>query len=180
MRSLLMVCLGMSLAPFSHADKVNLYLNNDTFSLNYSTAAFAEHSNVDLGWLHSTDNGDIANLGFQVEQSAGGNNTYALGGQLIGIFNDVKNASALALGGRFNVSLPSDPKVHFGGHAWFAPKVTSFGDATGYQDWGLRVGYQALERGEIFVGYQYAKVEYKSNFDVKVQDNIHVGMELTF
>ncbi len=180
MRPLMLICLGLSLSPLSHADKVNLYLNNDTFSLNYSTAAVAEHSNVDLGWLHSTDNGDIANLGFQVEQNAGGTNTYALGGQLVGVFNDFDNASALALGGRFNVGLPSEPKVRFGGHVWLAPKVTSFSDATGYQDWGVRVGYQALERGEVFVGYQYAKIEYKNNFDVKIQDNIHVGMELTF
>lgn len=180
MRTLWIACLGLSLAPLAHADQLNLYLNNDTFGINYGTASLGDHSNVDLGWLHTTDKGEIANLGLQVEQSAGGTNTYALGGQLIGIFNDVEDASAVALGGRFSVGLPSNAKVRFGGHAWIAPKVTSFNEATGYQDWGLRAGYKALERGEIYVGYQYINVSYKSHSDLKVQDNLHIGMELTF
>ena len=180
MRTLKIALLGLALTPLVHAAELDLNLSDETFGARYSTSLTNRGAAVDLGWLHHVDNGDIVNASLLVEQSAGNGDSYALGGQAVTILNDVDDAYAIALGGRFNVGLPMQPKLRVAGHAWFAPKVTSFNDADGYQDLGVRVGYQALERGEIYLGYRYTEVGYEEHPDLAVSDNVQIGMSLKF
>lgn len=180
MRTLKFALLGLAFTPLAHAGELDLNLSNETFGARYSTAPSTRGAAVDLGWLHHVDNGDVVGAGLLVEQSAGNGDSYALGGQAVAIINDVDDAYAVALGGRFNVGLPMHPKLRLGGHAWFAPKVTSFNDADSYHDLGVRVGYQALERGELYVGYRNTKVGYEQHSNVSVSDNVQVGMSLKF
>lgn len=180
MRTLKFALLGLALSPLAHASELDLSLSDETFSARYSSSTMARGAGLDAGWLHHVDNGDVFNVGLVVEQSAGNNDSYALGGQLVAITNDVDDAYAVALGGRFNVGLPMEPKIRVGGHAWLAPKVTTFSNANNFQDMSLRIGYQALERGELYVGYRYTKTGYEDRSDVRASDNVQVGMALKF
>lgn len=180
-RALSVALLGLAFSPLSHADKVDLNLSGDTFGARYTSPRFATNATVDADWLHHVDNGDVVGAGLLVEQVAGSRDTsLGLGGKVVGIFNDVDDAYAVALGGRVNAGVPGLPKVRLGAHAWVAPRVTSFNDARSYQDWGVRAGYQIMERGEVYVGYRYAKVRYDDAPSVRVSDDVNVGMELTF
>lgn len=180
MHKLTTALVALALAPAVQAGALDLSLSDETFSANYSTTMASHGAGLDVGWLHHVDNGDVLSAGLLVEQSAGNNDSYALGGQAVAILNDVDDAYAVALGGRFNVGLPMDPKIRVGGHLWVAPKVTSFNDADGYLDYGVHVGYQALQRGEIYVGYRYTSVGYENHVDVRPSENVQVGMNLRF
>ncbi|MGQ5525347.1 YfaZ family outer membrane protein [Chitinimonas sp. PSY-7] len=179
MRHAWLAGLVLLLSPIAQADNLDLQLSNDVFSGRYSSGLLGKSANMDFGFQHHTDNGDVATVGLLVEQISGRRDSLALGAQAVGIFNDYDNAAALALGGRFNVGLPSLPKVRIGGHLWAAPGVTTSG-AKRYVDAGVRVGYQALERGEIYVGYRNTKIRYKNRTDYEMQDSAHVGLELSF
>ncbi len=170
---------ALFLSPLAQADSLDLQLSSDVFAARYSSGLLGKTANMDFGFQHHSDNGEVATLGLEVEQSSGQHDSLALGAQLVGIFNDYDDAAALALGGRFNVGLPSAPKVRFGGHLWVAPRVTTSG-AEDYLDWGVRIGYQALQRGEIYIGYRNTEVGYKHGVDFEMQDDVHVGMELSF
>lgn len=180
MRTIKLALLGLAFSPLLHASELDLSLSDETFAADYKSSMMSRGAALNLGWLHHVDNGDIVKGGLVVEQSGGAGDSYGLGGQLVAIMNDVDDAYALALGGTFNIGLPGNPKIRFGGHAWLAPQVTSFNDADSYQDLGLRVGYQALERGEIYLGYQYTKVGYEDHPNLEVANNLQLGMTLKF
>ncbi|PHV11346.1 YfaZ family outer membrane protein [Chitinimonas sp. BJB300] len=179
MRQAWLAGLALLLSPLAQADSLDLQLSSDVFSGRYSSGLLGKSANMDFGFQHHTDNGNVATVGLEVEQISGKRDSLALGAQVVGIFNDYDNATALAIGGRFNVGLPSLPKVRIGGHLWAAPGVTTSG-AKKYVDAGVRVGYQALDRGEIYVGYRNTKIGYKNRVDHEMQDAVHVGIELSF
>lgn len=180
MRTFKLALVGLVFSPLLHAGELDLGLSNETFSARYNTDMAARGAGVELGWLHHVDNDELMHAGLLVEQSAGNGDSYALGGQVFGVANDVNDAYAVGLGGRFNVGLPMNPKVRVAGHAWYAPKVTSFDGADHLADMGVRVGYQALERGEVYLGYRYAKVGYESDPGLRIADDLQVGMALRF
>ncbi len=179
MRSILLAALGLAVSASALADQLDFALNNDAFSASYSSSRLGNGASVDADWFHHVKRGNVIGLGLKIDQHRGADSV-SLGGKLVVISNDVKDASALALGGAFTVGLPGEPRVRFGGHVWFAPAVTSFGDTDGFTDLDLRVGYRVLDRGELYVGYRYINVGYQNLHDLKVQDGLMVGMNLSF
>ncbi|MGE5452670.1 MAG: YfaZ family outer membrane protein [Acidobacteriota bacterium] len=178
-RALGLAAMGLAMSVSAQADQVDFALNNDAFSVNYSSSRLGSGASVDGDWFHHVDRGNVLGLGLKIDQYRGADSV-SLGGKLVLVSNDVKDASALALGGAFSVGLPGEPRIRFGGHAWLAPSVTSFGDADGFIDIDLRVGYRVLDRGELYLGYRYINVDYQNHHDLKVQDGLMVGMNLTF
>ena len=179
MRSILLAALGLAVSASALADQLDFALNNDAFSASYSSSRLGNGASVDADWFHHIKRGNVIGLGLKIDQYRGADSV-SLGGKLVVISNDVKDASALALGGAFSVGLPGEPRIRFGGHAWFAPAVTSFGDADGFTDIDLRAGYRVLDRGELYVGYRYINIGYQNHHDLKVQDGLMVGMNLSF
>ncbi len=179
MRSIWLAVLGLAVSASASADQVDFSLNNDAFAARYTSARMGNGASVDADWFHHVDRGNVIGLGLKIDQSRG-SSTVSLGGKVVVISNDWKDASALALGGSFSVGMAGDPRVRFGGHAWVAPAVTSFGDADGFLDFGLRVGYRVLDRGEVYLGYRYINVGYENHRDLKVEDGLMLGMELSF
>lgn len=178
-RFIWLAAIGLAVSASAMADQVDFALNNDAFSASYTSSRLGNGASVDADWFHHVNRGNVVGLGLKIDQFRGGDSV-SLGGKLVVISNDVKDASALALGGAFSVGLPGEPRVRFGGHAWFAPSVTSFADTDGFTDIDLRVGYRVLDRGELYVGYRYINVGYKNHRDLTVQDGLMVGMNLSF
>lgn len=179
MRSIWLAAIGLVVSASACADQVDFALNNDAFSAAYSSSRTGGTSSIDGGWYHHTKRGNVFDLGLKIDQYRG-NDSYSLGGKAVFISNDVEDASALALGGAFSVALPGEPRVRFGGHAWFAPAVTSFNGADGFSDLELRAGYRVLDRGEVYLAYRYININYENRRDLTVQDGLMIGMQLSF
>lgn len=179
MRSIWLAALGLAVSASALADQFDFALNNDAFAASYSSSRLGNGASADFDWFHHTKRGNVLGVGMKIDQTRGGDSA-SLGGKVLVFSNDVKDASAIALGGAFSVGLPGIPRVRLGGHAWFAPAVTSFGDADGYADIGVRAGYRVLDQGELYVGYRYIKIGYQHHEDLKVQDGLMVGMNLSF
>lgn len=179
MRSICLAAIGLALSASALADQVDFGLNNDAFSLRYSSARVSGTASIDGDWYHHIKLGNVASAGFKIDQYRGFDR-YSLGGKFVVVSNDWDDASALAIGGSLSVALPGEPRVRFGGHAWFAPAVTSFGGADGLVDLEARVGYRVLDRGEVYLAYRYIDVGYEKHSDLRVEDGLMVGMQLTF
>ena len=172
--------LGLAIAASAHADRIDFNVNDNAFEARYVSPIFKDGGNFDLGWLHHEDNGNVGFAGIYVEQEVEKDTTVAIGGRALYLENDYDDASAIALGGSFNIGLPSEPRVRFGAHGYMAPRVTSFGDAKSFYDWGVRAGFRVLPRGELYVGYQNLEMKYENDAKWEFDDSFHVGMELTF
>ena len=133
-----------------------------------------------LGGLHHTDNGNVFTSGIQVSQQVNSELSVGLGGKLFFVQNDVKNASALALGGQFDLALPGLSQVHVGAHGWFAPQVTSFNDSKNLQDVGAFISYRVLSNAEVFAAYRRVRIDFENRGGVTVQSGALLGMKLFF
>ena len=175
-------CL-LSLALISsvvHAADFSIGLSNEAAAVDFTSEAIGNGLSFTAGGLHHTDHGNLLGAGLQVSQQIDRNVTASVGAKWVGVFNDTKNATALALGGAIDVALPAQPKVHLGAHAWYAPTVTSSNGTKSFQDVGVSAGYRILSNAEVYAAYRYVRVDYESKKDLTIYDGPTLGMKLFF
>lgn len=102
----------------------------------------------------------------------------ALGGRMVYASPGDVDMLAVAFGGRLRFS--PVPRLGIGGHAYFAPEITSFLDSESYQEVGVRVDYQLLPQAFVYVGHRTIKVDFGAPGDWEMDDDIHVGFKMTF
>jgi hypothetical protein len=180
MRKLLCVLSLLTAASATQAADVKLALSNKVIAADYTSPQIGQGLEFTLGGLHHTDNGNLFTSGIQVSQQVNNSLTVGLGGKLFFVQNDVKNASALALGGQFDVALPNLPQVHVGAHGWFAPRVTSFNDSKNLQDVGAFISYRVLSNAEVFASYRRVRIDYENRDSATLQNGALFGMKLFF
>ena len=83
---------------------------------------------------------------------------------------------ALGLGG--NVELVKN--LIASAELFYAPKIITGGDIDDSRDLELRLGYQIIENGSIFVGYRDLEVEIENAREIDIYDDFFVGVNLRF
>ena len=91
---------------------------------------------------------------------------------------DVVDLAAIAFGGRLRFS--PVPRLGIGGHAYFAPEITSFADSLSYQEVGLRVDYQILPQAFVYVGHRQVKADFDRSIKWTMDDEAHIGFKMAF
>ena len=173
--------LGLLLAaPLTHAADASLALSNKTVAVDYTSQPIGQGLEMTAGFLHHSDNGNLGSFGLQASQQVNPGLAASVGGKLVFIQNDVKNAWALALGGQVDWAVPSVPQLHVGAHAWYAPGVTSFNGADNLHDIGASVSYRVLNNAEVFAAYRRVRVDYDQKGGKTVQSGPLFGMKLFF
>ena len=181
MRKALFTALGLILgAPLAHAADASLGLSNNTITADVTSQPIGQGLELTGGFLHHADNGNVGTFGLQVSQQVNPGLDASLGGKLVFIQNDIKNAWALALGGRVDWAVPAFPQLHLGLHGWYAPKVTSFNGADSLHDIGASVSYRVLSNAEVFAAYRRIRVDYERQGGTTIQSGPLFGMKLFF
>jgi YfaZ precursor len=167
-------------APLTHAADASLGLSNKTVTVDYTSQPIGQGLEVTAGFLHHSDNGNLGTFGLQASQQVNPGLAGSVGGKLVFIQNDIKNAWALALGGQADWAVPSIPQLHVGVQAWYAPGVTSFNGADSLYDIGTSVSYRVLNNAEVFAAYRRVRVEYDQKGGKTIQSGPVFGMKLFF
>ena len=167
-------------APLTHAADASLALSNKTVAVDYTSQPIGRGLEVTAGLLHHSDNGNLGSFGLQASQQVNRDLAASVGGKLVFIQNDIKNAWALALGGQVDMALPGLSQVHVGLHAWYAPGVTSFNGADSLYDIGTSVSYRVLSNAEVFAAYRRVRVDYDQKGGKSIQSGPLFGMKLFF
>jgi hypothetical protein len=81
---------------------------------------------------------------------------------------------ALGAGG----SLGLINKVSISGEVYYAPDIITGGDFDHTRDMSLRLNYQLIENGAVFIGYRNFEAEERS--DVDVYDDPYLGIRFSF
>ena len=167
-------------APLTHAADVALGLSNQTVAADFTSQPIGQGLHLTLGGLHHSDNGNLATVGLQVSQQVNAGLDVSLGGKLLFVQTDIRNASALALGGQVDMALPGLSQVHLGLHGWYAPGVTSFNDTNHVYDLGVFAAYRVLSNAEAFASYRRVRIDYEREGGQTIQSGLLFGMKLFF
>lgn len=167
------------------ADEVDLSFNADAARLQYVRDLRSNNLNLDAGWLHHTDNGNVVHVGLHLaDMASGGSNPLqaGLGGRIVYSNGDLSNQDGFAvpIGGYLRYTIPRFNRVSVAGEIYFAPKVLSLGDAEKYEEYAFRVGYNLMREADIYVGARYVKGEYKKASDARYDTGMHLGITLRF
>lgn len=197
MRNILLgTCVFASLSTVTlptFAGAVDASLNDDTAYLKYikeigtftsSADRYVEKSDLTFGLLFN-ENDDFMLTGSLMSM-----------GQLNGTEHPVKigiggkayyadadagfDAGALALGGRLSYAIPANKNISIGGEAFYAPSITSFGDADKFYEFSAKIEMQVLSTASIYLGYRSIEADLDSNIDIEFDEGAHIGGTLQF
>jgi hypothetical protein len=176
-----------AMALTAKADRLDLDLNDDAARLTFSHPFEARKTSVDASWLHHQDRGDVLAVGFHITGNAATQErpvNAGLGGRLVyadaSNFGDDPNGGAIAIGGFFDAKIPNYNRFGVGGHAYFAPDVLTFGDATQVLDISVHASYSVLRQGDIYVGLRNLNVDFDQSGSRTFDTGLHIGFRLNF
>lgn len=171
----------------THADSLDLNLNNDAVRLTFSWDARDDKLSFDAGWLHHQDTGNVAHVGLHlVDFAASGPSApeVGIGGRLFYVDADTSPSSsqggALGVGGFFRYAFPQANRFGIRGQLYFAPDVVAFGDTETYFEAGLGFSYNVLRDADVYLGYRYVKAEFTGAPDLSMDTGLHIGLRLSF
>lgn len=173
-------------AVSAHADRLDLDLNGDAARLTYAHPFEARKTSLDASLLHHQDRGDVLAVGFHITGNAATQErpvNAGLGGRLYYADADgLQDGSggALAVGGFFDAKIPNYNRFGVGGHAYFAPDVLAFGDATQVIDISVHASYAVLRQGDVYVGVRNVNVDYDEAGSRTFDTGFHIGFRLNF
>jgi len=93
-----------------------------------------------------------------------------------------QSVGALAIGAKVSILvLPHKVNpIDFVLEGFFAPSITSAGDAEKLWEFGGRFQVEVVPSARGYLGYRLIKVDITDHGKVKVDDNIHVGLSIDF
>lgn len=165
------------------AGNLDFNLSDEAFLLRFTNTATAGGAQVDYGLLHQEDDVYIGSLGLHLVDNAGTGETpfrVGLGGRLQYIDTDPASGGVIAIGAWGRYSFPGANRFALAGNVHFAPEVTSFGDVTGFLEFGIRAEYEVLRNASLYLGYRDIEADFEMADDVELDDGLHFGMQFNF
>lgn len=182
--ALMTLSAAASAATLTPVNMLDFNLDDNTVRGSFVTPITRTGLYANVGWMHNTDRGDVANAGVQLlgDAGVGPNPLHAgIGGQFFYINPKHGDADgeSVALGGFVQYQLPRFNRIGFGGHVYYSPSIISFGDVDRYFEYGVRAGYQVLRNANVYVGYRQIKADFGGGY-FDLDSGFHVGVNLTF
>lgn len=182
MKRLALAALTAGMAVSAQAATIDLNINDETIRAEYDAPLPQNRLNMAVGALYHEENDAdalVGHIGLHTQEDTA---TYSVGvgGRAYGVTGsgDIDGA-AIGLGLQGSVSFAQLQQMRFGGHAYFAPRVVSFGDIDGMTDVSLRAYYQALKDVDIYLGWRKIEVDVGSNSD-DLESSLNFGFVMNF
>lgn len=180
------VALGAAGAPGAHAAGVDLALGNDTADLVFLTNAEAiGYGGADLGFgvFFNDDDDVMATAKFLATNVVETQRSLQLGVGAKAFVTDLdsgRDASAIGPGGQVRYLLPTALTTALTFEGYYAPDITSFGDADGFWDVGLRFELEVSPSARAFVGYRWIEADVDGGPDEELADELQFGVRILF
>lgn len=171
------------------ADALDVNLNNNTAAFKYSASVRSlnkANSEIHVGALYNDSKNTFADIGVLVK---GENNSVpgmsigvgvkALTGSIhYGPFT--RNMSAIAIGGEVGYTIPTAKQIAIVGEYFAGPKITTFGDAERFNQFGLRLEYEVIPQTRAYIGYREINFGIKANDSSMLDSGWHAGVRISF
>jgi hypothetical protein len=172
------------------ADSLDLNLRNSAIQAQYNSHMGRDtlgKAEFHVGFLYvdnTYDHNSLFDLGLVVKDELGSNapgvsvgaGVKAMVGHTYGT-----NESGLALGVLAGFSPPAAPKIGIVGQLYFAPNITTFGDASKYLETGIRLEYAIVPNAAAYVGYRNIQFNLNNgSSNAAVDEGAFVGLRMSF
>lgn len=94
--------------------------------------------------------------------------------------SDDDDVAAFAVGGEVRYTIPGTMPMAVYGRGFYAPEITSFADSEEVTDFTVGFQIEAMPQTIAFVGFRHFEVEVDDDEHKLDDNNIHVGVRLTF
>ncbi|RMF16018.1 MAG: hypothetical protein D6758_08735 [Gammaproteobacteria bacterium] len=176
----LLSCVALHAAA---ANELEAGLSNDSVNLDLTLNSQANNLDLNMGYLYHEGGRHLLAAGVHARgQTALGNlpATVTLGGLLHHVSDSPFEGSALALGGSAHVKIPDVPGLGIRGTLYYAPSITSFGDADGLFRLETRVTYRVIRNADVFLGYRNIEADVENGGDFRIDEGLFGGLSLKF
>lgn len=162
---------------------IDMSLANETARFAYDATQVGSGLHISAAIQHDREDGNLLSAGMHVvDVRETKRNLYiGVGGKLFGYFTDDYDGAAIGVGGFFRYNIPGVKDVSVAGYGYYAPPVTTFGDAEHLWDTDLRLQFAVIPTARIYTGYRYSAVKVEDvKKRVKLADGLHFGIKIDF
>ena len=170
-----------------HADGLDISLSDETANIVYLTDSGSfGYGGADIGFgVFFNEEDDFlahANLLVTSNPLSGNNFQFGVGTKAyLGTVDQVdEDVAAIAIGGLARYVIPAQTPMAFSLEGYWAPDITSFSDAEGVQELTARFEIEVLPSTRGYIGYRLLEPELEDAGDVEIDDEIHLGIRITF
>ena len=182
------ICLlGLSTVTLASANDFEVALSSDTAQFTFrSDSSLIGWGGSDLafGLFYNDESDFIANANLLQMRQASEETPLTFGVGVQGYFGQLdkpdETVLAFAIGGEVRYTIPGTMPMAVYGRAYYAPDITSFGDAEDVLDYTLGFQIEALPQTVAFVGLRHFEIGLDEGDYELDDDNIHIGVRLTF
>ena len=172
------------------ADTLDLNLRNSAAQVQYGTSMGRDSlgkTELHFGALYSNSNNSnntLGDLGIVVKDELGSNAPgFSVGAGIKGVAAHTQstNESAVAIGGLIKYSPPGLSRMGLVGQLYFAPNITTFGDANRYVEDEFEVEYSIVSNTAAYLGYRNMQFNLNStSSNATVDEGVLIGVRLSF
>jgi hypothetical protein len=187
------LCLALAFLSLSglwnvYAAELELALSNESIKAEFITdsSLIAQGgADLSLGFFYNDDSDLLGNLGLMVAGMPAGETpfSFAVGTRFYGGRVKQRNDQtvyALAIGGRGKFTVPANIPMHVGAEIFYAPKITTWSDGKDLLDLTLRYEIEFIPQTLAFVGYRFLRTNLDEGGNAKLDNNVHLGIKLSF
>jgi hypothetical protein len=178
----------LTLCTTAMADTMDLNLRNSSAQFQYSAAMGRDSlgkTEFHVGALYSDSNNSnntYGDFGVEVKDEIGSKAPgFSVGIGIKGLVAHTQgtNESGVAMGGMLRYSPPSISRLGIVGQLYFAPNVTTFGDADRYVETVARLEYDVIPSAAAYIGYRDMYFNFNSG-DATVDQGAFIGVRMSF
>jgi YfaZ precursor len=178
----------LTLATTAMADTIDLNLRNSSAQFQYSSAMGRDSlgkSELHVGGLYSNSGNShntLGEFGIEVKDEVGSKAPgFSVGIGIKGLVAHTQgtNESGVAMGAMVRYSPPTLSRMGIVGQLYFAPNITTFGDADRYVESVARLEFEVIPSAAAYVGYRDIYFNF-NNVSVKVDQGAFVGVRMSF
>lgn len=182
------ICLlGLSTVTLANANDFEAALSSDTAQFTFrSDSSLIGWGGSDLafGLFYNDESDFIASASLLQMRQASEETplTFGVGVQAyLGWLDEPdEDVLAFAIGGEVRYTIPGTMPMAIYGRAYYAPEITSFGDSEEIIDYTVGFQIEALPQTVAFIGLRHFEVGLDDGDYELDDDNIHIGVRLTF
>jgi hypothetical protein len=179
----------LTFATTAMADTIDLNLRNSSAQFQYSSAMGRDalgKSEFHIGGLYSdsgNSNNTLGDLGIEVKDEVGSKAPgFSVGIGIKGLVAHTQgtNESGVAIGGMVRYSPPTLSRMGIVGQLYFAPNITTFGDADRYVETVARLEFEVIPSAAAYIGYRDIYFNLNNGPNAKVDQGAFVGVRMSF
>ncbi|WP_369602541.1 YfaZ family outer membrane protein [Hahella sp. SMD15-11] len=179
----IVLCLLCLTGTVATANELDTALSNDAVNLDLTLSGVGRNIDLNFGYLYHEGSRHLVTAGMHARgQTALGNlpTTVTLGGMIHYASDSPFEGTALALGGSAHIKIPDVPGLGVRTTLYYAPAITSFGDADGLFRFELRGTYRVIRNADVFLGYRTIEFDTEGKQDLNVDEGLFAGLSIKF